>query len=103
MPSPERHKVRNQLKRLRYLAEMVRPLYDGDAVDRYVEALGGLQDALGSYQDAAAAGALLAERAKEDPGAWFGAGWLAAREQPLAAECEKACRRTARRARPFWE
>ncbi|MCC2633079.1 MAG: hypothetical protein K0S48_965, partial [Ramlibacter sp.] len=99
----ERHRVRKQLKRLRYLAEMARPLYRGDAVDGYFEALGDLQDALGLYQDAAAAGALLAERAKEDSGAWFGAGWLAAREQALAAECEKACRRTARRARPFWD
>jgi inorganic triphosphatase YgiF len=103
LPPAERHRVRKQLKRLRYLAEMARPLYRGDAVDGYVEALGDLQDALGLYQDAAAAGALLAERAKEDPGAWFGAGWLAAREQALAAECEKACRRTAGRARPFWD
>lgn len=103
LPTEQRHRVRKQLKRLRYLAEMVRPLYDGDAVDRYVKALGELQDALGSYQDAAAAGALLAERAKEDPGAWFGAGWLAAREQALAAQCEQACRRTARRATPFWD
>jgi triphosphatase len=98
----ERHRVRKRLKRLRYLAELARPLFAARKVDAYVEALADLQAALGRYQDAAAGRALLAQRAAEEPGAWFGVGWLAEREHTLGAECAKACRRTARRAQPFW-
>ena len=98
----ERHRVRKRLKRLRYLAELMRPLFATRKVQAYVAALSDLQDALGRYQDAAAGRALLAARAAQDPGAWFGVGWLAAREPALAAECAKACRRTVRQAHPFW-
>jgi inorganic triphosphatase YgiF len=103
LPPPQRHRVRKRLKRLRYLAELVRPLFDGDAVDGYVAALKGLQDALGCYQDAAAGRQLFADHAAEDPRAWFGAGWLALREEELARDCEKACRKAARKALPFWQ
>lgn len=48
-------------------------------------------------QDAAAGRAHLEQRAAQDPGAWIGAGWLAAREERLAVDCEHACRK----ARPF--
>jgi triphosphatase len=103
LAAPQRHRVRKRLKRLRYLAELVRPLFHGEAVDGYVAALKGLQDALGRYQDAAAARQLFANHAVEDPRAWFGAGWLALREEELARGCEKACRKTARTAQPFWK
>ena len=98
----DRHCVRKRLKRLRYLAELVRPLYRQAAVDSYVRSLKDLQDALGEYQDAVAGRALFEQRAKDAPDAWFGAGWLAARQQQLAHACVKACRRAARKARPFW-
>ncbi|MDB5956258.1 CYTH and CHAD domain-containing protein [Ramlibacter sp.] len=98
----DRHLVRKRLKRQRYLAELVRPLYRGAAVDGYVRALKDLQDALGRYQDAVAGRALFEERAAQAPAAWFGAGWLAAREQQLAHACAKACRKAARKADPFW-
>jgi triphosphatase len=100
---PERHQVRKRLKRLRYLSEMVRSLFAGDDVDRYVASVKRLQDALGRYQDAAAGRQLFAQHAVEDPRAWFAAGWLAAREEELAEECARACRKTRRQARPFWE
>jgi inorganic triphosphatase YgiF len=102
LPIEERHRVRKRQKRLRYLAELVRPLFDGPAVDRFVRALESLQDALGEYQDAASARALFEDHAREEPAAWFAVGWLAARERELAARCEDACRKTADRARPFW-
>jgi triphosphatase len=98
----ERHRVRKRLKRLRYLAELTRPVFAAKRVDAYVQALAGLQDALGRYQDAAAGRSLLAQHAAQEPGAWFGVGWLAAREHALAADCAKACRRTVRQAQPFW-
>jgi triphosphatase len=98
----KRHRVRKRLKRLRYLAELVRPLFDARAVDSFADALEGLQDALGEYQDAATARALFEDRARQDPAAWFAVGWLAARERELAASCEKTCRKTAGKASPFW-
>ena len=45
---------------------------------------------------------MFAERAAEQPTAWFAAGWLTAREEEIAAECEAACRKAADKARPFW-
>ena len=81
----------------------MRSLFDGEDVDRYVASLKGLQDALGQYQDAAAGRQLFARHAVEDPRAWFGAGWLAEREEQIAGECERACRKTRRKSRPFWK
>lgn len=99
----DRHAERKRVKRLRYLAELTRPLFAGRAVDAYVDALERLQDALGAYQDAVAGRALFAQRAERgEPGAWFAAGWLAAREDTLAADCERACRKTARKAHAYW-
>src|SRR5262249_44997013 len=99
----DRHTVRKRLKRLRYLSEMVRPLFTASKVDAYVKGLKDLQDVMGRYQDAITGRVLFEERAASDPAAWFGAGWLAAREAVLASECGHACRRAARKARPFWE
>lgn len=101
LPQAARHQVRKRLKRLRYLAEMVRPLYDVEDVDDYVASLKKLQDTLGRYQDAVAGRSLFEERSREDAAAWFGAGWLAAREDQFARDCARACR-AARKAKPFW-
>ncbi|HEX7890595.1 MAG TPA: CHAD domain-containing protein [Ramlibacter sp.] len=103
LPLASRHKVRKRLKRLRYLAELVRPLYDAAEVDAYVLSLKKLQDALGLYQDSVAGRSLFEERSREEPAAWFGAGWLAAQEDRLARDCAEACRKAARKARPFWK
>lgn len=97
-----RHRVRKRLKRLRYLAELMRPLFAGKEVDRFVKSLKRLQDALGSYQDAATGRRLFTERAADDPACWFAAGWLAAREREIAADCAAACRAFSRKSRPFW-
>jgi triphosphatase len=103
LPEPERHRIRKRLKRLRYLSELTRPLYAGRKVDAFVAELKALQDALGEYQDAAVGRRLWHELAATDPAAWFGAGWLAAREEALARSCERACRDAARAAVPFWK
>lgn len=72
-------------------------------MDRFVAALKDLQDELGEYQDAATARAAWARRAATVPAAWFGAGWLAAREAALASECERECRRAERNLRSYWK
>jgi triphosphatase len=98
-----RHRVRKRLKRLRYLAELVRPLFDARAVDRFVKALEELQDALGKYQDAASARVLFEAHTREEQAAWFAVGWLAARERELAARCERVFRQAAGEDKPFWD
>jgi CHAD domain-containing protein len=99
----ERHAVRKRLKRLRYLAELTQPLFAAREVDAYVAQLKDLQDALGAYQDAVAGQGLFTAHAMEEPDAWFAAGWLAGREPMLVAACERARRKAARKARPFWD
>lgn len=103
LAEPDRHRIRKRLKRLRYLGELMRPLYPAGKVDRFVDALKQLQDALGAYQDAAVGRRLWDEQAKVDPAAWFGAGWLAAREEELARSCERACRDALGSAAVFWK
>lgn len=98
-----RHRVRKRLKRLRYLAELMRPLFKPGAVDSYVKALKQLQDALGAYQDANAGRRMFVQQAAQEPAAWFVAGYLAAREEALAGTCARACRKMLRKARPFWD
>ncbi len=97
-----RHAVRKQFKRLRYLAELARPLFAGRRVDRYVAELKSVQDALGRYQDACTGRLHWTGDANDAPTAWFAVGWLAGQEQLEAAACTAACRAAARAAKPFW-
>ncbi len=103
LQEPERHRIRKRLKRLRYLSELMRPLYSQRNVDRFVAALKDLQDALGEYQDAAVGRGLWQTRARADPAALFGAGWLTAREEELARCCERACCGALKEAVVFWK
>ena len=98
----DRHRVRKRLKRLRYLSELMGPLYPGKRVGHFVKALKQLQDALGSYQDVAVGRRLWTELALQDPASSFGAGWLSARERELARDCQRTCRATAKQADAFW-
>jgi inorganic triphosphatase YgiF len=87
------HRVRKRLKRLRYLAEFVAPLFDDgdkDAAERYLKALRPAQDALGEFNDEAVAMALYREAAARDGRAWFAVGWFTARHAAGAKACRKA-------------
>ncbi|MGZ5194957.1 MAG: CYTH and CHAD domain-containing protein [Ramlibacter sp.] len=102
LPPQRQHRARKRLKRLRYLAEFSRHHFHEDDVQSFVEALKPAQDALGDYNDEALALGYYADRAAQEPRAWFGAGWLAARRPVNAAACEKALRALAD-LRPFWK
>jgi len=96
------HRVRKRLKRLRYLAEFVAPLFREKAAQRYLAQLRPAQDALGRYNDDAVALALYRERVADDPRAWFAVGWFAARH----GEAEQAAQRALRHLREaprFWK
>lgn len=50
-PPEALHRLRIQCKKLRYLLEFFRSLYDADDLDALVKALKGLQDNLGTFND----------------------------------------------------
>lgn len=75
----ERHRLRIEVKRLRYALDLFGDLYDAAAVKPYRDALSELQDELGTLNDAAVAARLLDAMetseaillARERYGAWF--------------------------------
>jgi inorganic triphosphatase YgiF len=98
----ERHGVRKRLKRLRYLCELVAPLYRSGRVDRFLEQLEPAQDDLGHYMDLVVALRLAHDVIDAgDARAWFNVGWLKAQLPRAIGRCAKALRKIAR-ARPFW-
>jgi inorganic triphosphatase YgiF len=98
----DRHRVRKRLKRLRYLGELVAPLYKSARVARFARALEPAQDALGSYIDLVVSTRLAHETIDAgDARAWFNVGWLRA-QQPRAIErCGKRLREVVA-AVPYW-
>jgi triphosphatase len=99
----ERHRVRKRLKRLRYLAELIAPLYSAREVERYLARLRPAQDALGAYIDLIVGIALARENVDAgDARAWFNVGWLRAQLPRGVKRCRKALAPAAS-ARPFWK
>jgi inorganic triphosphatase YgiF len=98
----QQHAVRKRLKRLRYLAELVRSLYDRSQVDRYIEGLRPAQDALGEHVDLLVGLEMAREAARTDGGdVWFNVGYLSAKLPTTAAACRRALAKVAG-LRPFW-
>jgi triphosphatase len=83
------HGVRKRVKRLRYLAELARPLFAAREVDDYLKHLKPVQDRLGAYNDGLMAQAFYQRIARRQPGAWFAAGWLAAQRAGQAEACQR--------------
>jgi inorganic triphosphatase YgiF len=96
------HRVRKRLKRLRYLAEFVAPLYGTHAVERYVEALRPAQDALGEHNDDAVGLDVFSHATGSQPEAWFAVGWLTAQQLESARGCRRALRKVGEAPR-FWK
>ena len=78
LPLEGQHQVRKRLKRLRYLAEFVEPLWKGKDAQRYLQHLGPAQDALGRHNDVAVAKENFRKDAEQDPKSLFAAGYLQA-------------------------
>jgi CHAD domain-containing protein len=95
------HRVRKQLKRLRYLAEFVRPLWPARAVARYLGPLQPAQDALGAYNDLAVAAQRFAQQARGDAHAAAAAQFLQGQLAPSARRGQRALRAVGRAPR-FW-
>jgi len=97
LDTESQHRVRKRLKRLRYLAEFVAPLFadaeeksSSSAAERYLKHLRPAQDALGEFNDEAVALALYREATARDGRAWFAVGWFSARHAVHAKTCRKA-------------
>ncbi|QSI34135.1 CHAD domain-containing protein [Variovorax sp. RKNM96] len=97
LDTESQHRVRKRLKRLRYLAEFVAPLFadaegksSSSAAERYLKHLRPAQDALGEFNDEAVALALYREATARDGRAWFAVGWFSARHAVHAKACRKA-------------
>jgi inorganic triphosphatase YgiF len=97
--SRERHRLRIQLKKLRYAAEFFRSLYGGQRAERYIAHLADLQDVLGELNDATTAdrvlGALLSRL--EPAPVYFHAAGLASGWKAHSAE------RRSRRLLKLWK
>ncbi len=105
LDTESQHRVRKRLKRLRYLAEFVSPLFeaaDKNGAERYLKALRPAQDALGAFNDEAVALALYREATERDARAWFAVGWFSARHAAGARACAKALAKIDEDAR-FWK
>ena len=74
----ERHRVRIDAKRLRYSVDALASLFKPKRVQRYVDVLGALQDALGNANDAATASRLIGELEPPQALASFASGWFSA-------------------------
>ncbi|HSV59086.1 MAG TPA: CHAD domain-containing protein [Variovorax sp.] len=102
LASEDQHRVRKRLKRLRYLAEFVAPLFDKQRAERYIQRLLPAQDALGEFNDEVVALATYGEAVAQEPRAWFAVGWLTALRPGKARACRKTLGGLAK-ARKFWK
>ncbi|MGZ5079990.1 MAG: CYTH and CHAD domain-containing protein [Usitatibacter sp.] len=75
----ERHRVRIDVKRLRYGTDGLASLFPSKRVEAYLAALSDVQDALGRANDAATAMRLMDELGAPQPFAAFARGWFSAR------------------------
>lgn len=97
----DRHRVRIDAKRLRYVVEGLAPVFHSRKAKRYARHLEDLQDALGRANDAATGDRLLTELDPPDTFAAFAHGWFAARMQGDPALLASLARRLAA-SRRFW-
>ena len=108
LSSEDQHRTRKRLKRMRYLAEFVMPLFaDAEgaktsAAERYLKRLRPAQDALGKFNDEAVAQALYRKAAARDARAWFAVGWFSSRHAAGAKACRKALGKIVKAPR-FWK
>lgn len=88
----KQHQLRKRLKRLRYLTEFLAPALRQSGKP-FLKRLKPAQAALGTLNDERVAEDLYRAIASEDPKAWFGVGWLAARRDALVVDAQRALKR----------
>jgi CHAD domain-containing protein len=101
MAFEQRHRTRKRLKRLRYVADMLAPLFERRSVRRWQRAAQRAQDALGRCIDHELALQRFEATALTDARAWFAVGWLRAHAGRAARRARRRLRRL-RRVDAFW-
>ncbi len=100
------HVIRLRAKRLRYAAEIFAPLYPGKSAQRYIRRLTRLQDQLGTLNDAAVAGSLLADLGANGGSHAYATGlvlgFVGARSRRTREKIDKQWEKF-ERLTPFWE
>lgn len=95
------HRERKRVKRLRYLTEFAAGLWKAGEVQRYLERLEPLQDALGHHHDLTVAAEKFARDAETDARWLFAAGYLKGRLEWSTDRCQRRFRSVTRGSR-FW-
>ncbi|MDX8480673.1 CYTH and CHAD domain-containing protein [Mesorhizobium sp. VK24D] len=108
LDTEQRHKLRKQLKKLRYAAEFFSSLYPTKRVDPFLKRLKKLQTVLGDLNDAATVKAMLAgpDAGAGDAAAQRAIGWVIGASQARAEHGwtgAKARQRKLEEAHPFWK
>jgi len=105
LPVEEQHRARKRLKRLRYLAEFLAPLFGPRRVAACFEGLRLAQDVLGERNDETLAlehfQRCIANQADGAAGSWFAIGWLKSRHEASALSAASALK-AAGQAKGFW-
>ncbi len=107
----EKHRLRVDVKKLRYGAESLAAVYPSGRAERFLRRLGDLQDVLGHLNDVATAERLLGQvlewvgpeaRAEHVHAAGFVAGWTARGAEDIVRRLGKRAK-DLRRLEPFWK
>lgn len=96
------HRLRKRLKKLRYFAEFVSPLFPSRRTKAFLSHLKPMQDALGDYNDILVGLRAYRALAVADSEVWFGVGWLSARRSCSTSMCQRQMDAFARLI-PFWD
>ena len=79
----EKHRIRKQVKQLRYSIEFVASLLDAKALKTYLKKLKVVQESLGHYNDLVVADALFQQATEPNVAYSFAAGWIAAEQSRM--------------------
>lgn len=79
----EKHRIRKQVKQLRYSIEFVASLLDAKALKTYLKKLKAVQESLGHYNDLVVAEALFQQAPEPEAAYSFATGWIAAEKNRM--------------------
>ena len=85
----EKHRIRKQVKQLRYSIEFVASLVDAKTLKTYLKKLKAVQESLGHYNDLVVAEVLFQQATEPNAAYSFAVGWVAAEKNRMLKLVEK--------------
>ncbi len=95
------HKLRRQIKKMRYLSEFAAPLYSKKKSKRWLKRLKKAQQALGEARDNRQYQHYYQQKSSKDTNALYGAGWFGAQLAANTKHCQKRLDKI-QDAKTFW-